>query len=438
MRICIIGTGYVGLVVGTCLAEMGNEVICIDNNTDKLAKLKKGIIPIYEPGLEELIKTNVTEGRLFFSDDLDTAVKKSLVCFIAVGTPLGEDGSADLSSVYKVAENIAKAMNEYKVVVNKSTVPIGTAQKITELMKKYTKFDFDVVSNPEFLKQGAAVEDFLKPDRIIIGSDSKKAADIMQEIYAPFLRTGNPVITMDVKSAEMAKYAANSFLAVKISYINEIANICEKVGADIDMVRAGICSDIRIGTQFLFPGLGYGGSCFPKDLQAMIQKAKEHECEHKILKAVHETNKNQRQIFINKILNKFGPDLTGKTFAVWGLAFKPKTNDMREAPSITIIEALLAHGAKVVAFDPKAMETAKKIFSNKISYAKNAYDALIGLNGQGADCLLLLTEWNEFRHPDFDKIKSLLKTPIIIDGRNQYNKEQLKAEGFEYICIGKR
>lgn len=433
MKICVIGTGYVGLVAGTCLAEMGNDVICVDNNVKKLEKLKKGIVPIYEPGLEELIESNVAQGRLTFSDDLDSAVKNSLICFIAVGTPQGEDGSADLSFVYNVAENIAKSMNEYKVIVDKSTVPVGTAEKVAEIIKKHTKYDFDVVSNPEFLKQGAAVEDFLKPDRVIIGSDSENATALMQELYSPFLRTGNPVITMDVKSAEMTKYAANSFLAVKISYINEIANICEQVGADIEMVRAGMCSDSRIGSKFLFPGLGYGGSCFPKDVKAMIKTAIEFECEHKVLKATDEINKEQRQIFIKKIFDKFGKDLTGKKFAVWGLAFKPKTNDMREAPSITIIEALLKHGAKVAAFDPKAMDSANAIFADKISYASNAYEAL-----EDADCLLLLTEWNEFRRPDFAKIKALLKTPIIIDGRNQYDKKQLKAEGFKYICIGKK
>ncbi|MFA7658632.1 MAG: UDP-glucose/GDP-mannose dehydrogenase family protein [Candidatus Gastranaerophilaceae bacterium] len=432
MNICVIGTGYVGLVAGTCLAEMGNSVICVDNDTKKLAKLRKGIIPIYEPGLEELITVNVAEGRLTFSNDLDKAVKNSLICFIAVGTPQGDEGSADLSAVHQVAKNIAKSMNEYKIIVNKSTAPVGTAEKLAEIIKKNTTFEFDVVSNPEFLKQGNAVEDFLKPDRIVIGSNSQNATEIMQELYSPFLRTGNPVITMDVKSAEMTKYAANSFLAVRISYMNEIANICEKVGADIEMVRIGMCSDNRIGSKFMFPGIGYGGSCFPKDIKAMIKTAIEFECEHKILKSADETNKNQRKIFTKKILNKFGQDLKGKTFAIWGLAFKPKTNDMREAPSITIIEDLLARGAKVAAFDPKAMETAKKIFSNKIKYAKNAYDAL-----KNADGLLLLTEWNEFRHPDFDKIKSLLKMPVIIDGRNQYDKKQLKEKGFEYICIGK-
>lgn len=433
MKICVIGTGYVGLVVGTCLSEMGNEVICVDNNRKKLEKLKKGIIPIYEPGLEELIVQNVEQGRLVFSDDIDKAVKSSLICFIAVGTPQGDEGSADLSAVYKVAENIAKSLNEYKVIVNKSTVPVGTAQKVTEIIKKHTKFDFDVISNPEFLKQGAAVDDFLKPDRVIIGSDSENATALMKELYSPFLRTGNPVIFMDVKSAEMTKYASNSFLAVKISYINEIANICEQVGADIEMVRSGMCADSRIGSKFLFPGLGYGGSCFPKDVKAMIKTAQDFGCEHDVLKATDKINKRQRELFVKKILKRFGEDLNGKTFALWGLAFKPKTNDMREAPSITIIEALLSRGAKVVAFDPKAMDTAKEIFSDKISYADNAYEAL-----DDADCLLLLTEWNEFRHPDFDKVKSLLKNPIIIDGRNIYDKKQLKSLDIEYICIGKK
>ena len=333
--------------------------------------------------------------------------------------------------MFNVAENIAKSMNDYKIIVNKSTVPVGTVAEVEKIIRNTTKFDFDVVSNPEFLKQGAAVEDFLKPDRVIIGSDCEKATKIMQELYSPFLRTGNPVITMDVKSAEMTKYAANSFLAVKISYINEIANICEKVGADIEMVRAGMCSDSRIGSQFLFPGLGYGGSCLPKDISAMIKTAQNFECEYKVLNAVNETNKAQRQLFIEKVLKIFSYDLKGKTFAVWGLAFKPNTNDMREAPAITIIEALLAHGVKIVAFDPKAVDTAKGIFGDKIDYATNAYDAL-----QGADALLLLTEWNEFRRPDFDKIKTLLKTPVIIDGRNQYDKKSLKALGIEYVCFG--
>lgn len=432
MNICVIGTGYVGLVAGTCFAEMGNEVVCIDNDTKKLAQLRKGIIPIYEPGLEELIKSNVAQNRLTFSDDLDKAVKNSLLCFIAVGTPQNDEGAADLTAVYKVAESIAKSMNEYKVIINKSTVPVGTAEKIAELIKKHTKFDFDIVSNPEFLKQGAAVDDFLKPDRVIIGSNSENATEIMKELYAPFVLSGNPIIIMDVKSAEMTKYAANSFLAAKISFINEIANICERVGADVEMVRKGMCSDNRIGTKFLYPGLGYGGSCFPKDVQAMIKTASESGCECHMLKAVHEINKNQRKFFINKLHKKFGSDLKGKTFALWGLAFKPKTNDMREAPSITIINSLLESGAKIVAFDPKAMEKAKEIFGNKINYAKTAYDAL-----KNADAMLLVTEWNEFKHPDFHKIKSLLKNPIIFDGRNQYDKKQMKELGLEYFAIGK-
>lgn len=433
MKVCVIGTGYVGLVAGTCLAEMGNDVICVDKDLDKLAKLEQGIVPIYEPGLDELIKVNVSEGRLKFTNDLTSAVQKSLVCFIAVGTPQGEDGSADLQYVYNVAEEIGQSLNGYKVIIDKSTVPVGTAEKVTEIIKSQTNEEFDVVSNPEFLKQGAAVDDFLKPDRVVIGSNSQRATEIMQELYAPFLRTGNPVIIMDVKSAEMTKYAANSFLAVKISYANEIANICEKVGADAEMVRIGMCSDKRIGSQFLFPGLGYGGSCFPKDVKALLKTAKDNGCDYQLLESADKVNKLQRQIFIEKILNKFGENLTGKTFAIWGLAFKPKTNDMREAPAITIIEALLERGAKIQAYDPKAFDCAKMIFGDKITYAKSSYDAL-----NNADALLLLTEWNEFRRPDFDRIKDLLKTPIIFDGRNQYDAKRLIERGFEYTCIGKQ
>ncbi len=432
MKVCVIGTGYVGLVAGTCLAEMGNDVICVDNNKEKLQQLKRGIIPIYEPGLEELIKVNVAEKRLSFSDDLAYAVQNSLICFIAVGTPQGEDGSADLKYVYQVAREIGKALNGYKVIVDKSTVPVGTADAVTEIIRSQTKEEFDVVSNPEFLKQGAAVDDFLKPDRVIIGSNSQRATDIMQELYSPFLRTGNPVIIMDVKSAEMTKYAANSFLAVKISYANEIANICEKVGADAEMVRIGMCSDKRIGTQFLFPGLGYGGSCFPKDVKALLKTAKDNGCGYEIIEAADKVNKKQRQLFLNKIHNHCGEDLSGQTIAVWGLAFKPKTNDMREAPSITIINDLLARGANIQAYDPKAFDSAKPIFGNKIVYAENAYDAV-----KGADAMLLLTEWNEFRRPDFDRIKSLMKYPVIFDGRNQYNGVRLIKKGFCYYQVGK-
>ncbi len=431
MNITVIGTGYVGLVAGACLADMGNQVICVDNNLEKLDKLKKGIIPIYEPGLEELVKSNVLEDRLDFSANIDNAVKVSDVCFIAVGTPQGEDGSADLQYVFGVAESIAKAMNGYKVIVDKSTVPVGTAEKVTELIKANTNYPFDVVSNPEFLKQGNAVDDFLSPDRVIIGSNSDKATQIMQEIYAPFFRTGNRVIVMDVKSAEMTKYAANSFLATKISFMNEIANLCEKIGANAEMVRVGITTDSRIGNKFLFPGLGYGGSCFPKDVKALIKTGAEFGCDMSIIKSADDTNKIQRKLFIDKIVNKFGEDLTGKTFAVWGLAFKPKTNDMREAPAITIINDLLKRGAKVLAYDPKAIEEAKFYFQDRITYAKNSYDALTN-----CDCMLLLTEWNEFRRPDFDKIKTLLKNPVIFDGRNQYNAERLKEKGFEYYQIG--
>ena len=431
MNITVIGTGYVGLVAGACLADMGNQVICVDNNLDKLEKLKKGIIPIFEPGLEELVKSNVLEGRLEFSADIESAVKISEVCFIAVGTPLGEDGSADLQYVFGVAESIAKAMNGYKVIVDKSTVPVGTAEKVTELIKANTNYPFDVVSNPEFLKQGNAVDDFLSPDRVIIGSNSDKATQIMQEIYAPFFRTGNRVIVMDVKSAEMTKYAANSFLATKISFMNEIANLCEKIGANAEMVRVGISTDSRIGNKFLFPGLGYGGSCFPKDVKALIKTGTEFGCDMSIIKSVDDTNKKQRKLFVDKIINKFGEDLTGKTFAVWGLAFKPKTNDMREAPAITIINDLLKRGAKILAYDPKAIEEAKFYFQDRITYAKNSYEALTN-----CDCMLLLTEWNEFRRPDFDKIKTLLKNPVIFDGRNQYNAERLKEKGFEYYQIG--
>ena len=433
MKICVIGTGYVGLVAGTCLADMGNNVICVDNDLDKLEKLRNGVVPIYEPGLEELIKANVMEGRLSFSDNLSDAVKKSLVCFIAVGTPQSEDGSADLHYVEQVAESIGKAINDYKVIVDKSTVPVGTADRVTQIIKKYYDGEFDVVSNPEFLKQGAAVDDFLKPDRVVIGSNSSRATAIMQEVYAPFFRTASRFVIMDVKSAEMTKYAANSFLALKISYANEIANICEAVGADAEMVRIGMCSDKRIGTQFLFPGLGYGGSCFPKDVKALLKIADDHNCEHRLIEAADEVNKEQRVIFITKILQRFGADLSGKTFAVWGLTFKPKTNDMRMSPSITIVNALLELGAKVQAYDPKGFEQAKLIWGDKIVYAANSYDAL-----NKADCLLLLTEWNEFRRPDFDKIKELMNTPIIFDGRNQYDGERLIQRGFEYYCVGKR
>ena len=432
MKICVIGTGYVGLVAGTCLADMGNEVICVDNNEEKISKLRNAIIPIYEPGLEDLIKSNTLENRLSFSTDLDSAVKASDVCFIAVGTPMKDDGTCNLEFVFEVAKSIAKSMNGYKVIVNKSTVPVGTAEKVREVIKNNTSYDFDVVSNPEFLKQGAAVDDFLYPDRVIVGSDSQRATEIMQEIYSSFMRTANRIIFMDVKSAEMTKYAANAFLATKISFMNEIASLCEKTGADVEMVRVGISTDTRIGNKFLFPGIGFGGSCFPKDVNALIKIAEDYGTEFSILKAVNKINQAQRENFINRVIKYFG-NLQDKTIAVWGLAFKPKTNDMREAPAITIIEALLKYGAKIKAYDPKAMDTAKNIFGDKIEYAKSSYDAL-----KDADCMLLLTEWNEFRRPDFEKIKELMKTPIIFDGRNQYDKSRLETRGIKYFSVGRK
>lgn len=431
MNICIIGTGYVGLITGACLAEMGNNVICVDNDKKKLDKLQKGITPLYEPGLEELIVANVAEGRLEFTEDLDLAVKKSLACFIAVGTPSGDDGSCDLSAVLAVANSIGKSMKEYKVIVDKSTVPVGTHKLVEDEIKKNYKGEFDVVSNPEFLKQGAAVDDFLKPDRVVIGSNSHKAIEIMRDIYSPFIRTGNPIIIMDIRSAEMTKYAANAFLATKISFANEIANISEKVGANADLVRIGMSADKRIGNQFLFHGLGYGGSCFPKDVKALIKTASDFGIDSDLLKASYKVNIGQRKIFVDKILKHYNKNLKDKIFAVWGLAFKPRTNDMREAPSITIINALLDNGAKVKAYDPKAMDSAKEIFGDKIYYAKGAYEAL-----ENSDALLLLTEWNEFRRPSFERIKELLKEPVIFDGRNQYEIDRMKDRGFKYITLG--
>ncbi|MEM0951227.1 MAG: UDP-glucose/GDP-mannose dehydrogenase family protein [Cyanobacteria bacterium P01_H01_bin.74] len=432
MRVCVIGTGYVGLVTGTCLAEMGNHVICIDNNLEKVKSLQAGQVPIYEPGLEELIQSNTKEERLIFSDNLKDAVAKSLICIIAVGTPENEDGSADLSAVFGVAKEIAMAMDGYRLIVTKSTVPVGTAKKIKALVSENTIHSFSMVSNPEFLKQGAAVDDFLKPDRVVIGADCQRAFDIMRELYAPFLRTGNPIINMDIESSEMTKYAANAFLATKISFINEMSSLCEKVGADISMVRTGISTDERIGPHFLFPGLGYGGSCFPKDVKALIETGQQFGNPMKILEAVDTKNDDQRLDFIQRILFHFNGDIQGKTIAMWGLAFKPRTDDLREAPSKTIIEALLAHGANVKAYDPKAIETAKRVIGEKITYCESAYKTL-----DDADALLLITEWNEFRRPDFDKVKTLMKQPVIFDGRNQYEPDRMARRGFTYYSIGR-
>lgn len=433
MKVCVIGTGYVGLVAGACLAQMGNSVICVDKDADKIEKLKNGIIPIYEPLLDDLVALNSSKGRLFFSCDLKDAVKKSQICFIAVGTPEDKNGCADLSSVYETAREIAGCLDNYKIIVNKSTVPVGTGYKIRDLIKSVTDVDFDIVSNPEFLKQGAAVEDFLKPDRVVIGSDSPRATKIMQELYAPHTLNGNPVMIMDIKSAEMTKYAANSFLALKISYINEIANICEKTGADALMVKNAVCADKRIGSKFFYAGIGFGGSCFPKDLKALINTANDSGIDPVVLKAAYDTNLKQRKVFTDKILKRFNNNLKGKTFGVWGLSFKPQTNDMREAPSITIINTLLDCGAKIKAFDPKAFDEAKKIFKDSIEYSKTSYEALLD-----ADALLLLTEWHEFRMPDFAKMKENLKAPVIFDGRNQYDPKILKEHGFEYHCIGRK
>lgn len=435
MKVCVIGTGYVGLVTGTCLAEMGNDVICVDIDQAKIDALKNGQIPIYEPGLDELIRANTQEGRLTFTTDLTGAVKESLLCFIAVGTPQGEDGSADLNAVFAVGRSIAAAMDDYKVIVTKSTVPVGTADKLKAIVKEGTTHPFSVVSNPEFLKQGAAVDDCLKPDRVVVGTEpnDQKAMDIMHELYSPFLRTGNPIIMMDIRSSEMTKYVANAFLATKISFINEMSVLSEKIGADIAQVRIGISTDRRIGSQFLFPGLGYGGSCFPKDVKALIRTSEENGCDSPIINAVDVMNKAQRMRFIDKIMDFYGGNVKGKTFAFWGLAFKPRTDDLREAPSVTLANALIEAGASVRGFDPKAMENAEKYYlGDSITYCKSSYEAL-----EGADAMVLVTEWNEFRRPNFERMKGLLKQPVIFDGRNQYEPERMAERGFHYLCIGR-
>ena len=431
MNIAVIGTGYVGLVAGSCFAEGGNDVICVDNNADKVENLKQGVIPIYEPGLPELVERNTREERLSFTTDLADAVRKSLVIFLAVGTPTTPSGAADLSAVFAVAAAIGQAMDRYKVIVTKSTVPVGTANKIREIIRKNTKQAFDVVSNPEFLKQGAAVEDFMKPDRVIVGADDPRPAEILRELYSPFVRTGNPVMIVDIQTAEIVKYAANAFLAARISFMNEIANLCETVGADVDMVRKGLASDSRIGPAFLFPGVGYGGSCFPKDTRALIETGKENNYDMKILQAVHEVNVGQPGRFVAKVVDHF-KDLKGKRFAVWGLAFKPRTNDMRDAPAIPIIEALLQKGATVAAYDPEAMDEAKRIFGTKIQLCPNNYGCL-----EGADALLVVTEWQAFRNPNFERMKSMMRHPVIFDGRNIYDPIPIHQLGFTYYSVGR-
>lgn len=432
MKVGVIGAGYVGLVAGTCFAETGNDVICIDVDEKKIEDLKKGIIPIYEPGLEEMVKRNFKDGRLQFSTDISYAVKESLILFIAVGTPESVDGSADLKYVLSVASDIGKSMNAFKIIVDKSTVPVGTADLVREEIKKHTHYEFDVVSNPEFLKEGAAIDDFMKPDRVVIGTDNVRTEEIMKELYSPFVRTGKPIIAMDIRSAEMTKYAANAMLATRITFMNEIANLCERVGANVEQIRKGIGSDSRIGNAFLFPGIGYGGSCFPKDVKAIFKTAKEYEYDFKILKAVDEANELQKKVLVEKIVKYFGDDLSGKTFGVWGLAFKPNTDDMREAPSIVIIEELLKKNAGFKVYDPESLDIAKGIFGDKVSYFENNYEVLKDVNA-----LLLLTEWTLFRRPDFDKMKTLMKEHIVFDGRNQYSPEEMKEKGFTYISIGR-
>lgn len=432
MNITVVGTGYVGLVTGTCFAETGNNVTCVDIDEKKVEKMRNGEIPIYEPHLDVLFERNIKQGRLKFTTELEPAVNSAQIIFLALPTPPGEDGSADLSYVLGVADSIGQIMTDYKVLVDKSTVPVGTAEKVTAAVAKHAKVDFDVVSNPEFLREGFAVDDFLKPDRVVIGSSSEKARSLMEELYKPFVRQGNPIIFMDEKSAELTKYAANAFLATKITFMNEIANYCELVGADVDMVRKGVGTDDRIGKRFLFPGIGYGGSCFPKDVQALQKSGKEENYDFQIINSVMEVNHKQKLRLVEKVKAFYNNDLSGKTFALWGLAFKPDTDDIREAPALYMIDELHAAGAKIVAFDPEAMPNVKEIKGDKVSFVDSAMDAL-----EGADALLIATEWSVFRAPDFDAIKSSLKAPVIFDGRNLYDLENMRKRGFHYESIGR-
>ncbi len=439
MKISVIGTGYVGLVTGTCFAEMGNDVICVDVDKEKIEKLKEGVIPIYEPHLSEMVIKNYREERLKFTTDIREAMDNSNIIFIAVGTPMGEDGSADLKYVLQVAKDIGRYIKRHSYIIDKSTVPVGTAEKVRESIQKElnrrgSNLTFDVISNPEFLKEGDAVNDFMKPDRVVVGVDNREAEEIMHELYAPFTKSRDKFISMDIKSAEMTKYTANAMLATKISFMNEIANICERVGADVNKVRVGIGSDSRIGYSFIYPGCGYGGSCFPKDVQALIKTSKDYNYTPKILESVEAVNREQKKVIVKKIIKRFGEDLKGITFAVWGLAFKPETDDMREASSIVIINELTKRGAKIRAYDPKAMKEAKEFYlkdNRNVEYKKSKYKTL-----KGADAMILITEWKEFRSPDFQKIKKRLKNPIIFDGRNQYDSKKLKRLGFEYYQIG--
>ncbi len=432
MKVCVIGSGYVGLVAGACLADTGNNVICADIDEAKVAGLQRNELPIYEPGLKEIVVRNQEDGRLTFTTDVGEAIRASDLVFIAVGTPPDEDGSADLQHVKKVAETIAANLNGYKVVINKSTVPVGTADLVTNLIASRTTGDFAVVSNPEFLKEGAAVQDFLKPDRIIIGTDDPRARKMMEELYAPYQRTSNRILFMDVRSAEMTKYASNAMLATRISFMNEVARLCEEVGADVNLVRRGVGSDPRIGNKFLFPGVGFGGSCFPKDVRALIKIGEEYNQQMSILHSVVQVNQRQKRRLVERVVEHFGDDLTGRTFAVWGLAFKPGTDDMREAPAITIINELLARGAAVRATDPVAIENARFHFEDRITYVEDDYETV-----RGADALLVVTEWPEFRTPDFDRLLSLLAAPVVFDGRNLYDPEVMAERGFVHYSIGR-
>ena len=433
MNIAVVGTGYVGLVTGTCLAETGNHVICVDIDENKVNKMKNGEVPIYEPHLDVLFERNIKQGRLSFTTDLASAIEDAQVIFLALPTPPGEDGSADLSYILGVADDLGKIMKDYKVLVDKSTVPVGTAEKVTAAVAKNAKHDFDVVSNPEFLREGFAVDDFLKPDRVVVGTSSDKAQAIMEELYKPYVRQGNPIIFMDEKSAELTKYAANAFLATKITFMNEIANMCELVEADVDKVRIGIGTDTRIGKRFLFPGIGYGGSCFPKDVQALAKSAAEVNYDFSILSSVMKVNEDQKTVIVPKIQDFFGGDVKGKHFALWGLAFKPDTDDIREAPALYVIDKLVAAGATITAFDPEGMDNVKGLIGDKIKYADNQYDAL-----KDADALIIATEWSVFRSPDFNKVAEGLNEKVVFDGRNLYDLDQMKDLGFYYNSIGRK
>ena len=432
MNIAVVGTGYVGLVTGTCFAETGNHVVCVDINAEKVRMMKEGKVPIYEPHLDVLFERNIRQGRLHFTTDLAEALEKAQIVFLALPTPPGEDGSADLSYVLSAAADIGKLMKDYKVLVDKSTVPVGTAEKVTAEVKKHAKVDFDVVSNPEFLREGFAVDDFLKPDRVVVGTSSERARKLMEELYKPFVRQGNPIIFMDERSAELTKYAANAFLAAKITFMNEIANFCEAVGADVDKVRIGMGSDTRIGKRFLFPGIGYGGSCFPKDVQALAKSGKEAGYQFQIIESVMKVNEEQKTALMPKIKKHYGGSLAGKHFAMWGLAFKPDTDDIREAPALYMIDALRQEGATVSAFDPEGMENVRKQKGDSVRFATDEYDAL-----KDADALIICTEWAEFRTPDLDRVKASLKKPVIFDGRNVYELDTMKEKGFTYVSIGR-